>query len=237
MARIFISYSSEDSKFVDELVQKLQLRSIDVWYAKNEIKVGDSIVEKISDGIDASDWLLIVLSNASVKSRWVRQELNAAVALTVKRGAYILPTLIDNVDVPALLVDRKYANFAQDPEQAFNDVLAVVAPGMAYYNDETSQIAWGILSNIFKTQMADVDANFARSDKVVSEIKSSFSTFKTKWDMTDAVYDLYVDSCLDARRLLTLPEFIKGIPKALEKDVAAKDDAVAFLLKKLEIGL
>lgn len=236
MPRLFISYSSEDSQFVDELVHKLKLRSVDVWYDKYEIKIGDSIVEKISDGIGASDWLLMCFSKASVKSKWVRQELNAAVALTVKRGAFILPVLIDAVEVPTILIDRKYADFVKDPNQAFKDILAVVAPGMANYNNENSQIAWGILSNIFRN-MSKSDEGANPSKDIVSNLSSHFASFKDKWDMSDAVYNIYIESCLDAGRLLTLVEFIEKIPIMLDKNSEGKDEVVQFLLKKLKIGL
>ena len=236
MARIFISYSSEDTKFVDDLVHNLQLRSVDVWYDKYEIKIGDSIVEKISDGLGSSDWLLICLSKASVNSKWVRQELNAAVALTVKRGAFILPVLIDAVEVPTILIDRKYADFVKDPHQAFKDILSVVAPGTAKFDDERSQIAWGILSKMFKN-MIKLDEGVKPDRDVVSDISRHFSSFKDKWDMSDAVYNVYIDCCLNAGRLLYLSEFIEMIPTLVEENPESKDEITKFLLKKLDIGI
>jgi hypothetical protein len=236
MGKVFISYASEDSKFVDELVNKLQLRSVDVWYAKHEIKIGDSIVQKINEGINNSDWLLLVLSKASVKSRWVTQELNSAVALTVKKGAFILPVLIDSVEIPVILIDRKYADFVRDPKQAFRDILSVVAPGSTYFDDEDSQIAWGILSKMF-TGMIQVDEGGPVSHDKVIEIRKAFSGFKSKWDMTDAVYNVYIDCCLDAGRLLNQVEFIEKTPEISKKaSKVVGDEIVKFLLKKLDLG-
>src|SRR2546429_684109 len=103
MSKVFISYSSEDSPFVDQLVKDLKQRTVDVWYAKYEIKVGDSIVAKINEGLTRTDWLLLVMSQSAVKSPWVQLELNAAVALTVQRGAYILVARIDSVPIPPIL--------------------------------------------------------------------------------------------------------------------------------------
>ena len=236
MAQVFISYSSEDSIFVDNLVNKLRLRSVDVWYDKLEIRVGDSIVDKISNGLNASDWLLICFSKASIQSKWVRQELNAAVALTLKRGAFILPVLIEAVEVPTILLDRKYADFVKDPNQAFNDILKVVAPGVSEFNDENSQIAWGILAKMFENSITQDDGTESKKD-VVSNVSRLFEGFKNKWDMSDSVYKLYIDSCLRVGRLLTLVEFIQALPSVLEEESTYKDEAIKFLLKKLELGI
>ncbi|MCJ7662052.1 MAG: toll/interleukin-1 receptor domain-containing protein [Anaerolineales bacterium] len=59
---VFISYSHADSKFVNELADKLNASGVDVWIDKWKIKVGDSITGKINDGIGSSDFLIVVLS-------------------------------------------------------------------------------------------------------------------------------------------------------------------------------
>jgi formylglycine-generating enzyme required for sulfatase activity len=127
---VFISYSHADSRFVDELADKLKASGVDVWIDKWKIKVGDSITHKINEGIGASDFLIIVLSSASVKSKWVREELNAALIKNVEeeKHAFILPVLIEECKIPPLLQHRKYANFKDDPEQAFQELLEVIRP-------------------------------------------------------------------------------------------------------------
>lgn len=230
MARVFISYSSEDAKFVDDLVRKLSLRNVDVWYAKNEIKVGDSIVRKITNAIQASDWLLIVLSKSSIKSRWVQQELNSALAIAVQREAYILPVLIDTIEMPSLLVDRKYADFTRDPEQAFQDLLAVVAPGIASFSDERSQIIWGILTGWFVGYMESSAGSTPQ--EAMAEMGGRFSGLKEKWGLSDDVYGLYIEMCLDSKKLLAMVEFINKLPDFLKKDDPRTSAVVAFLLKE-----
>ena len=59
--RVFISYTHKDSWFVDELAANLDASGIDVWIDKWEIKIGDSITERINDGIRESDFLILVL--------------------------------------------------------------------------------------------------------------------------------------------------------------------------------
>ena len=69
MSKVFISYSSSDKNFVEKLSKDLNELGIGVWFDKLEIKVGDSIVEKINKGISENDYLAIVLSPDSVNSK------------------------------------------------------------------------------------------------------------------------------------------------------------------------
>ena len=114
---------------MDKLARKLKASGVDVWIDTWMIKVGDSIIDKINEGIRASDFLIVVLSRASLNSNWVREELNAATIKNIERKhAFILPILIEDCKMPALLQHRKHANFKNDPEQAFQELIEVLRP-------------------------------------------------------------------------------------------------------------
>jgi formylglycine-generating enzyme required for sulfatase activity len=142
---VFISYSHADREFVDRLAEKLKTSGVNVWIDKWMIKVGDSITDKINEGIGASDWLIVVLSCASVSSKWVREELNAAMIRNIEQGkhAFILPILIEECELPIILRHRKYANFKDDPEYAFEELLEVVRPGLPVFEPELILIPAG----------------------------------------------------------------------------------------------
>src|SRR2546422_10400302 len=99
---VFISYSHSDSKFVDQLADKLKASGVDVWIDKWMIKVGDSITGKINEGIGASDFLIVILSHTSVNSQWVREELNVATIRNIEqeKHAFILPVLFQECELP-----------------------------------------------------------------------------------------------------------------------------------------
>lgn len=128
--RVFISYSHTDSKFVNELADKLQASGVDVWIDKWKIKVGDSITGKINEGIGESDFLLVVLSQRSVRSKWVQEEINAALIRNIEQDkrAFILPVLIEDCEMPTILQHRRYANFKDDPEKGLLELLDVIHP-------------------------------------------------------------------------------------------------------------
>ena len=120
MTRIFISYTSSDGAFADKLASDLSSFGADVFYAKWEIKVGDSIVDKINVALSTHDHLVVVLSANSVKSEWVQRELNSSMMRQLKdKKIKIKPVLIQDCDIPALLSDIKYADFRDDYNEGF----------------------------------------------------------------------------------------------------------------------
>jgi hypothetical protein len=127
---VFLSHSSQDKVFVDRLAHDLVLRGVQVWYADWEIRVGDSIVQKVNDGIDSSGWLVVVLSASSTQSEWVKRELNSALMLELeRRKVFVLPARIDDAAVPALLKDKQYADFRGDYDDALERLLQRLMPG------------------------------------------------------------------------------------------------------------
>ena len=124
-ARVFMSHSSKDEIFVKKLVEELRRRPLNVWVDDTELKVGDSIVSKISEGLKETDYLVIVLSKASVSSPWVQEELNAALTNQLAGKGVILPVLIEDCEVPMLLKDRLYADFRHGFKVGLEQLLAV----------------------------------------------------------------------------------------------------------------
>jgi len=108
----------------------MKASGVDVWIDKWKIKVGDSITHRINEGIGESDFLIVALSQTSVKSKWVQEELNAALIRNIEeeKHAFILPILLEKCPIPSLLKHRKYADFTADPEQAFRELLEVFRP-------------------------------------------------------------------------------------------------------------
>lgn len=127
-ARIFISHSSQDKPFVRRLAKDLEALRLNVWIDEQELRVGDSIVSGISSGLSDSDYLILVLSRASVASRWVTAELNAALMGEFTRaGAVVLPALIEDCELPILLRDRVYADFRQDYRSGLGSISEVLS--------------------------------------------------------------------------------------------------------------
>ena len=63
MYDLFISYATEDGDdFVKPLVKALNSKGLKVWYDELELKLGDSIYEKINEGLNNCLYAVVVLS-------------------------------------------------------------------------------------------------------------------------------------------------------------------------------
>lgn len=76
----FISYSSANQEFAERLYADLQAKGVRVWFAPHDLPIGANIRPAIDESIRLHDKLLLVLSEASVSSQWVEQEVETALA-------------------------------------------------------------------------------------------------------------------------------------------------------------
>ena len=122
MTKVFISYSHKDKPFADMLVEDLREANIDVWFDQDAIEPGQSIAQRINQGLASTDYVLILISRAFLNSNWTTSESSAAiVAATDSQRDNLIPLLLEDVwaDVPPLIrqklfVDfRKYANLLE----------------------------------------------------------------------------------------------------------------------------
>jgi hypothetical protein len=112
--KTFIAHSSQDHTFVEKLAIRLRGDNVDVWIDDWEIKIGDSIIEKIGKGLENSSFLIAVISPYSIKSDWMKRELNSAlIRQLTKKNVVVLPVWldIDQEQVPILLQDIRAARF------------------------------------------------------------------------------------------------------------------------------
>jgi uncharacterized protein YjbI with pentapeptide repeats len=86
----FISYSSKDQPFADRLHADLQARGVRCWFAPHDIHGGRKIREQIDEAIKLYDKLLLILSDASMNSNWVKTEIANARAKETQQGRQVL---------------------------------------------------------------------------------------------------------------------------------------------------
>lgn len=112
---LFISYTHSDKEFVQRLVSDLEKLQVPVWIDEKEHKLGDSLIERIQEGIDTMDYLAIVLSPESVSSKWVNKELDIAMNQEIEgKRVKVLPLLYRKCEIPSFLKDKIYADFTTE---------------------------------------------------------------------------------------------------------------------------
>jgi len=86
----FISYSTDDQAFADRLYADLQSRGIRCWFAPHDIRGGRKIHEQLEEAIRKYDRLLLILSESSMISEWVRTEIEHAREKERLSGKHVL---------------------------------------------------------------------------------------------------------------------------------------------------
>ena len=86
----FISYSSKDQAFAERLRADLQSKGVRCWFAPEDLKIGARIRPSIDESIRLHDKLLLILSQYSVVSQWIEQDVERALARERKEDKLIL---------------------------------------------------------------------------------------------------------------------------------------------------
>jgi TIR domain/Pentapeptide repeats (8 copies) len=74
----FLSYSSKDRPFAEQLYGSLQEAGVRVFWDRFDVLPGESLRDQIIEAIHAHDRLVVVLSDHALASDWVRQEIELA---------------------------------------------------------------------------------------------------------------------------------------------------------------
>jgi hypothetical protein len=92
----FISYSSKDTIFAQILEAYLETSGVLCWFAPLEMQPGDWILPTLVEAIKEHDKLILILSEDSIKSEWVKFEVEIAQSKEHESEALVLfPISID----------------------------------------------------------------------------------------------------------------------------------------------
>lgn len=125
----FICHASADKAFVRRLYKDLRKFGVQVWLDEREIPVGASLHEGLTEGLERSDYVIVVLSAISIMRPWVKREIVASLHLEIEAGSNkILPIIIDTCSIPLFLKDKRYADFRYSYSQGLADLLSALGP-------------------------------------------------------------------------------------------------------------
>ena len=98
---------------------------VDVWLDREKISVGDSVTLRISEGLEESEHVILILSANSASSTWVQREWTSALRSEIDSGRVIvLPARIDDCPVPSILADKELADFRKDYHAGLSQLVA-----------------------------------------------------------------------------------------------------------------
>jgi hypothetical protein len=93
---VFISHATEDKEdFVRPLAVELVRLGLRVWFDEWTLKIGDSLRQKIDEGLAASEYGVVVVSRSFFAKNWPQAELDGLFAREMQGRKVILPVWHD----------------------------------------------------------------------------------------------------------------------------------------------
>jgi hypothetical protein len=122
MTTIFISHSSRDDEFVNNLATTLHEHQFQTWVDHMDTPEGMLWANIIQDGLEKGDHMILIVTEGSMQSRHVRIEWQSFQGLV---KPIILLILDEAVEIPKLLQDYPTINWSQTQEsdQSLKDLL------------------------------------------------------------------------------------------------------------------
>ncbi len=255
---VFISHASEDkNEVVRPLSRLLEEEGLRVWLDESELRLGDSLSQKIDEGLAQSRFGLIVLSEAFFAKSWPRRELSGLVARESTGEKAILP-IWHRVDqqyiarYSPIIADRLGISTERGLQQVVREILKVTGGS----RKATAQQIAGRYSNSFEFPIeliTNAEAAIRKLSQMDSwrKLKPKRDTSRSDvWIGTDSdcciqvLYSLYAPLALFHQRQYALTrsaatfhfeaivrlEILKSALYALthENQLASSDPALAY---------
>ena len=89
--RVFLSYASENKELAGQVANTIIKNAIKTWWDEWEIRAGDSIRQKVDNGIEKCTHFLVLLTTQSVNKEWVKTEMDAAFVRKLRGQCRFIP--------------------------------------------------------------------------------------------------------------------------------------------------
>lgn len=111
MYDVFLSHASADKiSYVEDLKQTLDVLGIDIFYDKDTIEWGDAWKQKIYEGLEKSEFAIIVISEHFFGREWTEEELKSLLERQNAEGQKLILPILHNITTAQL--KEKYPKVA-----------------------------------------------------------------------------------------------------------------------------
>lgn len=192
--KVFISHSSVDKKFVRTLKSDLNENGIKTFVDEDSLELGDSLQERLDVAYDESSHFVIILTDNSVSSDWVKYELNEASTLfknkTLKK---IIPIKYRECNIPESLTKLIYGDLSNEIVQIDNDRVKFITDGYSKFLSQLVVTLRASDKRLNKEDIKELKKEVSETDKknekkLEESFKISHKIIKYKDRQTVTVY-------------------------------------------------
>jgi type III secretory pathway component EscV len=111
--KAFLSYNSKDANLARRLALDLESAHISVWLDQWQLKVGEAFEQEIVRGIENAEFVIVLLTRASVTSDWVNREWRHKILGEAQfKRIGVIPVRGERCIIPDLLAQRSHADIS-----------------------------------------------------------------------------------------------------------------------------
>jgi len=195
--KVFLSFGWEDHALAGKIANELMCNRVDTWWAEWEIASGDSLRQRIDDGLGTCTHFIVLLSPTAIQKPWVKQEMDAGLVRMLDQKCKFIPLRfnLSHEKLPPLLSGHFSPEVTEelDLSQLINDIHGISrkpALGKAPIDEELPDTGFSMsataIANVFcsKSETGTSNDPMLKMDDLVQE------TGLTKEDIEDGLYEL-----------------------------------------------
>ncbi len=93
--KVYLAHASEDKSRVRPIAEYLMANGVEVWFDEWEIDLGDSLRQKMEEGLGAMTHFVVVLTETSITKPWVAKEIDVGLVRQVGGKSRFVPLVVD----------------------------------------------------------------------------------------------------------------------------------------------
>ena len=171
--KVFISYNHADANIVDLISRRLELEfgRSNIFYDAWSIQPGDSIIGKMSEGLESFSTFFFFLSPSSLASKMVSLEWQTALNRAVNKDLKFVAVRIADCSPPTILSDKLYIDlYGEGLDSAVEKMKCVIKSESTYKPLESVQ------NLVAKVQMKDTKTvRFTIEATMYAEVNPTFA--------------------------------------------------------------
>jgi hypothetical protein len=111
---VFVSHSGQDGEWCREFFDRLRRANVDVWYDDYKLAPG-KLIEQLEHNIEQRPAFIVVVTESSIRSNFVRHEARTAIELCEENpDRIVMPIKAGKCDVPQKWSEYVYLRNAGD---------------------------------------------------------------------------------------------------------------------------
>lgn len=129
---VFLSHSAKDKKIARDVAKRLKKDGLKVWFDEWAIKPGDSIMEKVEEGLSQSRKLVVCVSRNGFGSDWSRMETDTfRVQDPMNRQRRVITLRLDDTAVNGSLGQFLFVDWQEEADASYTHLFESLRPAVS----------------------------------------------------------------------------------------------------------